>query len=155
MKKIFGVAIAWILMSTISIGQDVSTQNADVVAKEKKCIPTKACAEKAGMTLDECKKVCNGNKASTTSVASASLVSETEAKKATCCSIKDCIAKTGMTEAECKAKCGTKTASAEKAQKTTKVAAATLVNEIEEIPEVKKTSTKCSKSASSCTKKKQ
>lgn len=155
MKKIFGVAIAWILMSTVSIGQNASTQNADVVAKEKKCIPSKECAKKAGVSLEECKKICTGDKASTTSVASASLVSEKETKKGACCSIKDCVSKTGMTEAECKAKCGSKTASTAKTENNTKVAAATLVTEIEEIPEVKTTSKECSKTASSCTKKKQ
>jgi len=142
-------------MSTVSFGQSTSTQNADVVAKEKKCVPTKACAKAAGVSLKECKKVCNGSKASTTSVASASFVSDKEAKKGACSSIKECAAKTGMTEAECKAKCSSKTATAESPVKTTKVAAATLVNEVEEIHEVKSSSKKCSKSASSCTKKKQ
>ena len=151
MKKILGVAIAWILMSTISFAQSTSTENANVAAKEKKCIPTKACAEKAGVSLEECKKVCSSSKASTTTVASASLVSDKEAKKGA-----SCTAKSGMTKAECQAKCSRKTTSLENSNKNTKVAAATLVNEIEEVYEVKTSSNKkCCKSASSCTKKKQ
>ena len=138
MKKIFGIAIAWVLMSTVSFGQDTNVHKVDLTAKDKKCIPTKECAAKAGVSLEECKKVCAGKSATTASVASASLVSDVEATTT----------ENGASKKECTK---TKTACAASAVKETKVAAATMVNEIEETPETQAKAKKCSKT---CTKKK-
>ncbi len=162
MKKIFGVALVWILVSTTIFAQEATVEKVDLTEKAKTCVPTKECAEKAGMTLEECKKICSGKAAataSTTNVASASLVADTEAKGKKCCaSIKECAAKSGMTVAECKAKCTgqSKTAMEDSSEnKETKVAAAALVNEVEAIPVKKAEGKKCCKSAKACTKKKE
>ena len=159
MKKIIGLTLAFILVSMMSFAQVTTLKNEVNTEKTKTCIPTKACAKKAGMTLAECKKTCKGSAAvngSTTSVASASKVAETiEGKKKCCSSIKKCAAKAGMTVAECKAKCKMNSKTANKTEDSdTRVAAAVLVNEIEEIPQEKPLKKKCCKGASACTKKK-
>lgn len=158
MKKIFGLALAFILTATVSIGQVATTTSSETVDKTKTCVPTKECAEKHGMTLEECIKKCNSNsaEASTTSVASASLVADTkEVKKACCTSVAACAKKAGMTVAECKAKCDGKSKSAMNTEDgETKVAAASLVNEVEASTTDEKATKKCCKSTSACTKKK-
>ena len=149
MKKIFGVALAWILVSTASIAQEVNTQHEVVVDKAKTCIPTKECAKKAGVTLEECQKICAkgaSTDASTTKVASASLVADTD-KKAAC-------TKADMTSAKCKATCQSKSKTASLETKETKVASSILVKEVEEIPTDASTEKKCVKGQASCAKKK-
>lgn len=152
MKNIIGIALAWVLFSTVSIAQSTASTN----ETKTNCIPTKECAAKAGITLEECKKICSSktsSEASSTSVASASLVSNTETKKNCCASMKECAAKMGMTEAECKAKCNgkSKTAMVDEIGDS-KVASAVKVNEIEEIPTSNSAAKKsCSKT---CSKKK-
>ena len=150
MKKILAIALTWVLFATVSISQTtVSTKDS-----KTNCIPTKECAAKAGMTLEECKKICTAKAdASTTSVASASMVADTkEAKKSCCASMKECAAKMGMTEAECKAKCAGKSKTAMTDDQTeSKVASAVKVNQIEQVTAEKAPAKKCSKT---CTKKK-
>jgi len=151
MKKIFGIALTWILFSTVSVAQVAATQAKESVDKKecsKTCVPTKECAEKYGMTLEECKKICASKASATAStedgdnkVASASMVSDVSKAKKACCA-----SKSGATAGCSK----TKTASAE--ETTTKVASAQLVNEVEEVSTEKaKTKKSCS---ATCSKKK-
>ena len=144
MKKIFGISLAWILASTVSFSQVSPTEVSETVSKEKTCIPTQACADKAGVTLEECKKICAGKtaaaEASKTNVASASMVADKVETKKAC------------NPAACAAKCKASAKSANVSDdKNTKVAAAGLVNEVEEIPTEKTAKKACSKT---CTKKK-
>lgn len=157
MKKIIGITLALLLVTMASFAQQTALQTA-ATESVKKCIPTKACAEKAGVTLAECKKVCEGKSAGVsattvaTQVASVAIEADTEVEaKESGASLKVCAAKAGMTVKECKKKCN-KTVDAMD-DKETKVAAATLVNEIEEIQPSKTDVKKCCKSAAACKKK--
>jgi len=162
MKKFIGITMAWVLLSMVSFAQETALQVNESAESVKTCIPTKACAKKAGVSLAECKKKCASKTASAettsadaTQVASASMkVDVEEGAKKCCASLKECAAKAGMTVAECKAKCKGKSAADEQSgEGTTKVAAAKLVNEIEVIPTAKTGVKKCCKSAAACTKK--
>jgi len=133
MKKIFGIALTWILFSTVSIAQ-VATTTAKESVDKKECVPTKECAAKYGMTLEECKKICTGKTAATASteegtskVASASKVSDVTSGKKACCA-----SKAGATAGTC-----TKSKTATTEAGTTKVAAAAMVNEVEAVTDEK------------------
>ena len=110
MNKVLILVCSMMLLGLTAFSQDASV----TTTQEKKCIPTKECAEKMGMTLEECKKKCTAKGLlKETSVASASseaTIAETpalaEGKKKSCCaSIEECAKKMGMTVEECKAKC--------------------------------------------------
>ena len=92
--------------------------NSETTTKTKKCIPTKECAAKMGMSLEECKKKCAkvcGSKTANaeTKVASyevqrdetVSTEASTDKKSCGKMSLKECAAKMGMTVEECKKKC--------------------------------------------------
>ncbi len=146
MKKIFGIALAWILVSTVSIAQ-VATTEANESVNKKECVPTQECADKYGVSLEECKKICSGKTTATTDaastkVASASLVSDKSTGKKACCA-----SKVGATSGTCsKSKTATTDAT------TTKVASAVLVNDVEAVS-TKEGAAKKNCSAT-CTKKK-
>lgn len=147
MKKIFGIALAWVLVSTVSIAQ-VATTVANESVNKKACIPTQECADKHGVSLEECKKICSGKtatttEASTTKVASASLVADKTTTKKACCA-----SKAGATAGTCSK---SKTAAAEDTP-STKVAAAVLVNDVEAVTTEEGTAKKSCKAT--CTKKK-
>ena len=121
-------AFLFLLISTITL----SAQDTQLKTDPIKCVPTKECAEKMGMTLEECKAICakltkkecqalcqkmsleeKDSKAS--SIAQVSGVTELNdpapVKKSCCSSIKACAEKMGMTIEECKAKCFKNTSS--------------------------------------------
>lgn len=116
MNKVLILVCSMMLLGLTAFAQDVSVAT-DTEAK--KCIPTKECAEKMGMTLEECKKVCGAkgllqetSVASATSEAELSEVLDADPapavagkKKACCASTEECAKKMGMTIEECKAKC--------------------------------------------------
>jgi len=152
MKKIFGIALTWILFSTVTVAQVATTTAKESVNKVEcstPCVPTKECAEKHGMTLEECKKICASKSASTASteegvnkVASATKVSELSSKKKACCASK-------ASAGSC-----SKAKTVGATEGSTKVAAAVMVNEVEEVSAEKTPAKKCCSSKAACTKKK-
>ena len=156
MKKFISLCFASFLCCVVAYSQDANVETAPKADKAATCVPTKECAAKMGISLEECKKICAAKKAektASTSVQSAMVVKEdgtAPTAKAKCCSIEECAAKLGITVEECKARmakngCGTEKAS------TTKVASAVLDRDAE-APKAKKAC--CAKAkATACGKK--
>lgn len=138
MKRLIGICFAFCLFAMVGTAQTTASTSANETAK-KTCVPTKECAEKMGMTLAECKKVCNGKTANAeTKVASAlvaldSQESNTDPKK------------TAAAKKECAKKCtGAKSADAT-SDSETKVASALVVKDAEGKSTAKKNCSKTCK----------
>ena len=58
MKKIISVSFLFAFLSFSSFGQSSELVKLTNNDKQENCTPTKECAEKMGMTLEECKKLC-------------------------------------------------------------------------------------------------
>lgn len=136
-----------------AIGQDTASAT---TSKSDKCIPTKECAAKMGMTVAECKAQCKKmcaakGTASETSVASAGSSAELGLEQTAETKLIECAKKSGMSVAECKAKCkgAEKTSSVE--AETTKVAAASVEAVVESTSVDGKMN--CKKGAKKCCKK--
>ena len=141
MNKSIIILVVFMFAGLSAIGQTVSTEAAD--SKSKKCVPTEACAKKMGMTLEECKKVCNKKSATgEADVASSSAYAVTASTEKKACT---------KTSAKCASKSGAKTASCQKLDtaSTTDVAAASAEAVVESQSGEKKV---CSKKTS-CNKK--
>ncbi len=150
----------------MSMAQETVKTNESPKEKTTKCVPTKECAAKNGMTLAECKAKCAKTCAKTdaTKVASASIDrteglvqltnKETEAG-VSCCDIAACAEKLGISVEECKALCKkegyAKVAASieQKDAETAQVASAVM-----EKTEVKGTAKKACTSKKACCKKK-
>jgi len=85
MKKIIGLSFLFVFVSFCSFAQST-----DLVKltndKTENCTPTKECAEKMGMTLEECKKLCSKmcDKSKVASVSMESTDESSVADKKTC-----------------------------------------------------------------------
>ena len=157
MKKLISFCFASFLLTVVAFGQEASTEQV-----KKSCTPTKECAAKKGMTLEQCKAKCTKSSAKTASTAAtdasdarlvnASMTSDKATKKC-CASIEKCAAKKGMTIEECKAKCKGKTAQASTSSNTA-VASAVMAKTTD--AEAKTVSKKkaCSSKKACCSKKK-
>ena len=156
MKKIISFCFASFLLTVVCFAQEASAD------AKKSCTPTKECAEKMGMTLEQCKALCaktalaqKENTTSTNAVAAVSMeTGEKAATKKCCSSIEACAAKMGMTVAECKAKCQKMCGDKAKSASTTAVASAVMVSDKTEAPAAK-AKTSCAKGKKACCKKKQ
>lgn len=143
-----------LMMSMVLI---TNAQTADLSQKStKECVPSKECAEKMGMSLAECQKICKtlckkeGAKADLSTGLTLVAAASAEAKPLSCCkSIKECSDKLGLSVAECKAKCKAGGSSALDSE--TKVASASM----ESVPAESKTGlfSKCPLGKKSCCKK--
>ena len=161
MKRIISFCFASLLFCVISFAQEASTTT-NTHTKKTECVPTKECAAKMGMTLEQCKAKCvkanmgtaasTNNEAKMVAYASSDISTEAPAKKC-CASLAECAAKMGMTVEECKAKCKGHSAEAMSDSKTA-VAGAVMVNNTEAAPKSEK-SKKCAKSGKACCAKKQ
>ena len=105
MKKLMSLLIAFFAFSVITLAQEVqSTQHS------KKCVPTKECAEKMGMTLEQCIALCKKMEAdkkacgtSETNSAVLSVSMEKNQDQSTgkpSCDIKACARKAGVSVEE-------------------------------------------------------
>lgn len=166
MNKLIILVFGILLIGLSAFGQETTVSKEIVTsdATAKKCVPTKECAEKMGMTLAECKakcaKVCGGKATgSQTSVAAASAeaILETSATLEECASkmemtLEECAASMGMTVEECRAKCTGMLGAKSSEGETTQVAAASAVAEVETTAtSAKKT---CAKAGKKCCSKK-
>jgi len=144
-----------ILCSGTIIAQSPVTVNTN--PQKANCQPTKACAEKMGMTLEECKAICNKVCTSKTSVAentdksNANLVSiaSSDEKTSCCASLEECAKAMGMTIEECKAKCATAISDG-----MTKVASASLESDASSTAQVPNSKKTCNKTSAKCCSKK-
>jgi hypothetical protein len=133
MKKFISLCFASFLFCAVSHGQETSNASNENTVKKEACVPTKACAEKAGISLEECKahvqKNCSKSKVSIAeanqSATAVKASMQTNIEKKQNCNIEECAAKLGISVEECLKRCkencckdGDKTAS------TTKVASA-------------------------------
>ncbi len=154
---------------SVSQAQEANKTPNPAPEKTAKCVPTKECAEKMGITLEECKKLCAKKCAAktttTTAVASASdsreMVNLTGVDKKVCCagkkdccsSIEECAKKMGMTVEECKAKCKNVCTKASSKTGEIKTAVASSVMEKSDV-ETKGKTKACSNKKACCKKKK-
>lgn len=144
MSRIINVALM-LMLCACAYGQvsdaQVKTASSD---ETKKCVPTKACAEKAGMTLEQCKAVCAKKNAKSASLAGTTdvplLADQAKAKSCQEIDYVACAKKMGMTVEECKALCKSR-------EGKTKVASA-MVEVNAEKEKVSKTI--CAKSKAAC-----
>jgi len=152
---VFGMMLLGLTM----VGQQAAVETTTQV---KKCVPSKECAAKMGMTTAECKKLCKklctSKTAGTSSdVASANAVAELEElpelteKKECTLSIEECAKKMGITVAECKKICAAKQ-SGTTSVATTQVASAEAAAYVQETESVEGKA-KCVKGAKKCCKK--
>jgi hypothetical protein len=160
MKKMISFCFASLFLCVVSFGQE-STATANT--KKAECVPTKECAAKMGMTLEQCKAICSkankgtaateiNSNANSVDFASSDAAVEAPAKKC-CASVEACAAKMGMTVEECKAKCKGHSAEAMSGS-TTAVASAVMVSNTEEASKSEKPKT-CAKAGKACCAKKQ
>ena len=154
MKKIINLCFASFLLTVVAFGQEASTAQV-----KKACTPTKECAEKMGISLEQCKALCKKTCAKSTSTAAATTsearlvnttVASDKASKKCCSSMKECAAKMGMTVEECKAKCKGHGASA---STSTAVASAVMVKSVDVAPTAEPTKKACATKKACCKKK--
>ncbi len=155
MKSILNICVL-IILTTLTISAQSSTV-VNTSPQKAECVPTKECAEKMGMTLEECKavceKVCNGKSAlkdkSNASNVNLVTIASTKEKTSCCSTIEECAKKMGMTVEECKASCGSFTQA-----NSTKVASASLESETTNTKDKSAAPKTCAKTSAKCCSKK-
>ncbi len=135
MKKLISLCLASFLLTVVTFGQEATTATSVDGVKKATCVPTKECAEKMGMTLEQCKALCKKHADKTAADAPAESNAQTVAmtgnkkgKKACCSSIEACAKKMGMTVEECKARCQKSCSPGAKTASTASVASAVMVS---------------------------
>lgn len=112
MSKIIGLSLFFFFAGLTVFAQSPNCSASTKCKKTTSCKSVEACAKKMGMTVEECKAICEINKSASASEAgeSKTVVNWTSNggvsdKKPACATKASCAKATGMSKKECKKKC--------------------------------------------------